>query len=38
MRTKKKTYVKKHVYKKDYSDPKRLFAELDKKDAEKLAQ
>jgi len=38
MKTIKKSYVKKHVYKKDYSDLKKLFAELDKKDAEKLAQ
>lgn len=38
MITRKKAYREKHIYKKDYSDLKKLFAELDKKDKKKLAQ
>ena len=38
MKPRKKTYPKKHVYTQDHSALLKLFKEMDKKDAKKLAQ
>ena len=38
MKPRKKTYPKKHIYTQDHSTLLKLFKELDKKDAKKLAQ